>query len=1046
MKNPYWSFLFCLFGIAVTYGQALNTEKLQGMKARAIGPAGMSGRITTIDVVNSKPDIIYLGSASGGLWKSTNGGISFAPIFDDQPVSAIGSVAVCQQNPDLIWVGTGEGNPRNSQNSGNGVYKSLDGGKTWQHMGLENTRNIHRVIIHPRNPDIVYVGVQGSAWGDHEERGFYKTTDGGKTWRKTLYTNKSSGIADLVTDPRNPEKLIAALWEFRRTPWFFKSGGAGSGLYVSLDGGETWKKRTPEDGLPEGELGRMGLAIARSNPSIVYALVESKKNGLYKSEDGGATFTKVSDQNVGSRPFYYFDLYVDPKNENRLYNINMLVSVSEDGGRTYKPILTENNIHTDHHAFWIHPDNTDFLIDGNDGGAAISRDRGKSWQFVENLPLAQFYHINVDMETPYNVYGGMQDNGSWRGPSAVWREGNIRNNAWEELFFGDGFDVVPDKSDPNYAYAMAQGGALARCNIATGAAKYIKPVHPDGSSLRFNWNAGIAADPFDPKTIYYGSQFVHKSTNRGDAWEIISPDLTTNDTTKQKQLQSGGLTYDITGAENYTTIITIVPSPVKQGILWVGTDDGNLQLTTDGGKTWTNLSPRLKGVPANTWIPHIHASAHNANEAFVVLDNHRRNDWTPYIYRTRDLGKTWERLNLDPKMGFAYSMVQDPVEPNLLFAGTEFGLHVSIDGAKTWTKWKAGFPTVPTLDLAIHPRDADLVIGTFGRAAYVLDDIRPLRALAKEGSKVLDQPLRIFEAPVAYQATVRQPAGMHDFRADNYFYGENKPSGATISFVFNNAAKAEKDKLKTDSVKVEVLNASREVIRTFKAPAKPGINRLVWKRDQKMPRLPGQPKPTPDKPETGGMEIMPGEYLMRLSFDKAKDSAKVMVKPDPRLPLPTEVLTARNEIVKQLVKKIETATTATDRLRESQEKIDLVNKQLGSREDEKAKNLKKTGEELKKKLKALLYAINPDPEIQGLYINPNLLSSQLMEAMNYLQQTEGMPTTTEQNVMKKVDTALQKAVAPINDFFAKDWEAYKKAVSESDIKLFEAYEPLKTTP
>lgn len=1006
----------------------------------------MSGRVTAIDVVNSKSEIIYLGTASGGLWKSTSGGVKFDPIFDDQPVASIGAVAVYQQNPDLIWVGTGEGNPRNSQNSGNGVYKSLDGGKTWQYMGLANTSNIHRVIIHPRNPDIVYVGVQGSAWGDHEERGFYKTTDGGKTWRKTLYVNKSTGIADMVIDPQNPEKLMAAMWEFRRTAWIFKSGGAGSGLYVSLDGGETWKKRTVEDGLPEGELGRMGIAIARSNPAIIYALIESKKNALYKSEDGGVKFTKVSDRNIGDRPFYYCELYVDPKNENRIYNVYSRVSVSEDGGRTFKEMLTYDNIHPDHHAFWIHPDNPDFLIDGNDGGAAISRDRGRTWQFVENLPLAQFYHINVDMEIPYNLYGGMQDNGSWRGPSAVWRAGGIRNNYWEELLFGDGFDVMPDRSNPRYGYAMWQGGNLARYDLETGAAKYIRPVHPEGMPLRFNWNAGMAADPFDDKSLYYGSQFVHKSTNRGDMWEIISPDLTSNDTTKQKQLQSGGLTYDVTAAENHTTIVAIAPSPVKQGVIWVGTDDGNLQLTTNGGKTWTNLIKNVKGVPANTWIPQIHASPHNANEAYVVFDNHRRNDWAPYVYRTRNAGKTWEKLNLDAKAGFAYCIVQDPTEPNLLFTGTETGLYVSTDGAKTWTKWKAGYPTVPTTDLVIHPRDADLVVATFGRAAYVLDDIRPLRAVAKEGSKVLDQPLRVFEAPVAYQANYRQPAGMHNFKPDNYFYGENKPAGAAVSFVFNNLTKTDKDKTKTDSVKVEILNTGRQVIRTFKSPAKAGINRLVWQLDRKMPRMPDQPKPAPGQPESGGMSVLPGEYLVRVSFDKYKDSTKVIVKPDPRAPLPVEVLTARREMNDQLLRKIETATTAADRLRDSQEKIELVNKQLGSREDDKAKNVKKLGEEMKKKLKTLLYTINNDPDVQGIFRSPDILSAKLSEAFSYVSPVEGMPGSTEQSVLKQVDEAVKKTIPPINDFFSKDWESYKKAVTEAEPKLFETYEPIKNMP
>lgn len=444
-------FIILYFIVIATYNlfaQPLNVEKLHGLKARSIGPAGMSGRVTAIDVVQKNPSIIYVGTASGGLWKTTSGGIDWKPIFDTMKVASIGAIAIDQNIPDVIWVGTGEGNPRNSQTSGNGIYKSLDGGKTWIHLGLENSRNIHRIIIDPRNSDVVYAGVQGSAFGDSDERGVFKTTDGGKTWQKILYVNERTGIADLVMDPSNPNKLFAAMWEFRREPWFFTSGGKGSGLYVTFDGGKTWTKKTDKDGLPSGELGRIGIAIARSNPEIVYALIEAKVNALYKSTDGGFNWFKVSDKNIGDRPFYYAEIYVDPKNENRIYNIYTQVSVSEDGGKTFNILISK--IHPDHHAFYIHPENPNFLIDGNDGGLAISYDRGKTWRFVENLPVAQFYHINVDNDFPYNVYGGLQDNGSWKGPSRVFNYLGISNFDWQEVGFGDGFDVLPDPDDSRF--------------------------------------------------------------------------------------------------------------------------------------------------------------------------------------------------------------------------------------------------------------------------------------------------------------------------------------------------------------------------------------------------------------------------------------------------------------------------------------------------------------------------------------------------------------------------------------------------------------------
>ena len=817
---------------SIVFADELDMKKLKAMKARSIGPGGMSGRVTAIDVVLSNTDIIYVGTASGGLWKSESGGVKWEPIFDDQKSASIGDVAVDPTNSDVIWVGSGEGNPRNSQSAGYGVYKSIDGGKTWAFKGLGETRNIHRVLINPKNPDVVYIGAQGSAWGDSENRGIYKTTDGGNTWKKILYIDESTGIGELVMDPQNPNKLIANMWQFRRWPWFFKSGGSSSGLYITFDGGDKWKKLSDKDGLPKGDLGRMGLAIARSNPKIIYALIESKKNALYKSEDGGFKWKKVSDKNIGNRPFYYAEIYVDPINENRIYNLHTYVTVSDDGGKTFKSLMTAygaNGVHPDHHAFWGHPTNPNFIIEGNDGGLNISLDRGKTWRFVENLPVAQFYHINYDMDWPYNVYGGMQDNGSWRGPAYAWRAGGIRNSYWEELFFGDGFDVVPHPANSRYGYAMSQQGNVGRYDLLTGHTQLIKPVHPEGKYLRFNWNAAIAQDPFDEDAIFYGSQFVHYSIDQGNNWKIISPDLTTNDKTKQEQHKSGGLTFDATGAENYTTILAIEPSPLDKNVIWVGTDDGNLQLTKDRGKTWNNVSKKIYGVPKGSWIPQIVASSYNAAEAIVIINNYRRNDWKPYVYKTDNFGNSWKAIATEENVwGYALSYAQDPIEPNLQFLGTEFGLYVSIDGSKTWTKWTNGFPTVSTMDLKVHPREHDLVIGTFGRAAYILDDIRPLREMASSKNNLLDKRLHFFEPPVAVLSINRQAAGTR-FEANAIFSGENRKRGAMLSFVFNPVIDkkpkkkntiSDKDKKmnngnKKEKVKMEVLDSDENIIRTI---------------------------------------------------------------------------------------------------------------------------------------------------------------------------------------------------------------------------------------
>ena len=734
-------YLFTIF----SFSQEFDMNLVKNMKPRNIGPGGMSGRVTAVDVVLSNPDIIYAGTASGGLWKSTSGGVNWKPIFDNEVTSSIGAVAIQQSNPDVIWIGTGEGNPRNSLNGGYGIYKSNDGGNTWKVMGLEKTRHIHRVIIDPTNPDIVYVGAIGSPWGEHTERGVFKTIDGGKSWKKILYENKKTGIADLVMDPKNPNKLIAAMWEHKRDPWFFNSGGKGSGIHVTHDGGENWKKLSAEEGLPKGDLGRIGLAIASNKTNIIYALIEAKKNGLYKSEDGGLSWKMINDNlnEIGNRPFYYADLYVDPENENRLFSIFTYVNKSEDGGKNFKQLMpaygVSNGIHPDHHAWWIHPSNGNFMIDGNDGGLNITKDGGENWRFVGNLPVAQFYHINIDNEIPYNVYGGMQDNGSWRGPAYVWRDQGIRNSYWQEISFGDGFDVIPDPENSRYGWSMSQEGYVNRYDWITGNNYTVRPIQQDPNiKLRFNWNSAINIDPKNSNTIFFGSQFVHKSNDKGQTWEIISPDLTTNDPDKLNQSESGGLTMDATGAENYCSILVIEPSKIEEDLIWVGTDDGQVHLTKNGGDNWINLTGNIKGLPDGSWITQIKASNKKKGEALLVANDYRRFNYEAYVFKTINYGKTWKRiLNSKDVKSYALSVVEDNIEANLIFLGTDDGLYISVDAGDNWTKWTNGFPTVPVKDLLIHPRESDLVIGTFGRAAWIIDDIEPLRAIARNNKNFI---------------------------------------------------------------------------------------------------------------------------------------------------------------------------------------------------------------------------------------------------------------------------------------------------------------------
>ena len=684
----------------------LDPERLGGLKARNIGPAGMSGRTTVIDVALSNPTLVYVGTASGGVWKSTSGAVMWTPVFDDQPVHSIGSLAIFQPDPSIVWVGTGEGNLRNSASIGNGVYRTRDGGKTWTHLGLDRTEHIPRIVPHPDNADVAYACAVGQEWGENPERGVFRTKDGGKTWDKVLYVDEKTGCGELTMDPSNPRKLFAGMWQFRRWPWYMRSGGPSSGMYVTVDGGDTWKRLQEEDGLPKGDLGRMGIAISRSNPDIVYALIEAEKSALVRSDDGGRTWKTVNDSpNVAPRPFYFADIRVDPAWPNRVYSLDYGVRLSEDGGKTFSLLKASRFVHGDNHALWIDPNDPRRMFLGDDGGISESRDRGETSRFVSNLPLAQFYHVAVDNERPYNVFGGLQDNGSWRGPSAVWQNGGIRNYRWEVVGGGDGFDVQPDPKDSTQGYSTWQGGFVQRFNTRTGELKIIKPSPPSGDvKLRFNWNTALAVDPFDPTTVYVGSQFVHKSTDRGETWTVISPDLTTNDREKQKQYESGGLTLDVSSAENYTSLLSIAPSAVERGVIWTGSDDGRIHVSRDGGKTWTSVEANVKGVPANTWIPHIEPSPVAGGTAFVVFDNHRRSDFAAYVVRTDDYGKTWRNLPTKEVRGYALAIRQDKVNPDLLFLGTEFGLHASFDGGQRWTALKKTVPTASVMDLAIHPQ------------------------------------------------------------------------------------------------------------------------------------------------------------------------------------------------------------------------------------------------------------------------------------------------------------------------------------------------------
>jgi len=1056
--------LLALFCASISVGQQLTMEQLENLKPRNIGPGGMSGRVTSIDAVHDNPEVMYVGTASGGLWKSTSGGIKWAPVFDKQITASVGAVAIQQSNPSVVWVGTGEGNPRNSLNGGYGVFKTLDGGKTWMSMGLEKTRHIHKILIDPTDPNTVYVGAIGAPWGAHEERGVYKTTDGGKNWRRILFSNNTSGVADMVMDPNNPNKIIAALWDHKRDPWFFKSGGAGSGLYMTYDGGENWKKLSEKEGLPKGELGRIGLAIAASKTDVIYALIESKKNALYKSTDGGSQWKMVNDkEDIGNRPFYYSDIFVDPQNENRVYSVFTYVNVSEDGGKSFTELMpaygVDNGVHPDHHAWWIHPKNGQFMMDGNDGGMNITRDGGASWRFVGNIPVAQFYHISTDNEYPYNVYGGMQDNGSWRGPAYVWKVQGIRNSYWQEIAFGDGFDVVPDKDNAQFGYAMSQQGFVSRYDWKTGNNYSVRPTAPDEKTdLRFNWNAGIGQDPFDNSTVYFGSQFVHKSTDKGLTWEVISTDLTTNDPEKQKQSESGGLTMDATGAENHCTILVIEPSPVEKDMLWVGTDDGRVHFTQDGGNTWNEVTKNIKGLPKGSWIPQIKASANNKGEALLIANDYRRFNYTPYAYRTKNYGKTWERI-VDEKDVNSYTLaiIEDQKNPNLLFLGTDDGLYMSLNAGDSWEKWTAGFPTVSTKDLVIHPREEDLVIGTFGRAAWVLDDIRPLRAVAGN-PKALVGPFKLFAPPTAYLAAYQQPTGSR-FGADALYQGENKKYGAMITYFTKEGAakKGAKADLKTDSEDqedsdqdAEKLKSSKDslflrvfngdaLIRTigFKKPEKPGFHRMYWNMDEKGADRPSRSISTRNR-ERGGKSVLPGTYKLVLTDGLLESMQDIRVAADPRLGASLASMEAVYNTEKVLEGYVQSAADAVKQLVQSKQTAKKLSKELSGLDKKLHKENIKKAKDISKEIDGLIAMyLGTIDKRQGITRNPEVTVMQRIgTASSYVGSRKTGMTVTEEKLMRFAKNELLMALEKQNAFFETTWSVFEAEMKKIDRNPF----------
>lgn len=1014
------------------FGQQSDLELLNHYALRSIGPASMSGRVTSIAVLHSNPNVMFIGTASGGVWKSNSGGLRWESVFDTMGTTNIGAVAIQQNNADVVWVGTGEGNPRNSHNSGTGIFKSLDGGRSWKRMGLNLSKTIYRILINPQNGDEVYVAVMGSIWGANAERGVYKTTDGGNSWNKVLYVNDLTGCAELVMDPSNPNKLFASMWEYQRKPYTFTSGGKSSGFYMTVDGGKNWKKLTEKEGLPAGDLGRIGIAISASNPNRVYAMIESKDQEMFSSIDGGFHWQKVSsDRQMGNRPFYYSEIYVDPGNEYHVISLWSQVTHSLDGGKTWNTLLDWGHIHPDHHAFYIHPSNPQLMLDGNDGGLNLSTDGGKNWRFIANLPVGQFYHVSVDDEIPYHVYGGLQDNGSWKGPGFTWKDGGLRNSDWQELLFGDGFDVLPLPGNDQKGYASWQGGNAYFYDLNNGKSEAIQPVHPEGKFLRFNWNAAMALHPALANGLYFGSQFLHKSYDNGRSYAIISPDLTTNDTAKLHQAESGGLTIDATNAENYCTIIAIAPAKSDTNVIWVGTDDGNLQLTKDGGKTWTNLTSKIPGAPKNAWIPFIHVNKANAAEAWVVMNNYRQNDWQPYLFKTTDYGKTWQRLAKENSVsGYCLSVLPDPKVQQLVWLGTDHGLYVSINGGTTWNPWTRGIPNCPVQDLVLQERENDLVVGTFGRGIYILDGVDVFRSIAAAAKP---KDLKIMASGHGYLAHYQRPEGER-FGADGFFEGENKPFGLPMD-IFNPGKKnAKTGKWESGKMTMEIY-AGNKKIRSWQVNIdSSGLHRFYWNLRADGYRMPSHHTPKNEEQLPAGMLVSPGTYKWVIAFDGKKDSAMVDVFAPPQHAFNAAGYAEKQRLNSRLKLTVDRAYKAYEALKDAEKTIATAS-EASYENDSASKLIAKMAKPLKDSIAALKLLFMQAAGVEYYEEITVRLNDKLSAAMGYIQSVE-YPGQNAVAAVSVAENLTNQTLIKVNQFFAGPWLDFRKTVEQEKMKVF----------
>lgn len=1006
-----------LFVAIATASIAQEMEKLNGdalfgdMQARHIGPALMSGRVSDIEGHPTDNKIVYIGTAGGGVWKSSDGGVMFNPIFDDY-CQSIGTIAIDKADPDnTIWVGTGEVWTRNSTSVGDGIYKSTDGGQSWKDMGLKKSDRISAIRIHPDNSNTVFVGVQGALWGANEERGVFKTTDGGVTWEKIFYIDENTGCSELIMDPSNPNVMYASFWEHRRTAWSFSSGGENSALYKTIDGGKTWNK--VHKGFPEGKFGRIAIAIAPSNSNILYSVIEAEdatKSGMYRSEDAGATWKHLNaDFGLVVRPFYFSRIVIHPTNPDMVVKAGLFGSISRDGGNTFKNL---GSMHPDIHDIWFDVKDADKMFVATDGGLYRSLNSGNTMEHIENLPISQFYHIAVDNQEPYNIYGGLQDNGSWFGPSSS--PGGIEARDWEVIGVGDGFRVYPHPTEPHIMYSEMQGAEQVwRYDDKKRQTRNIQPFPgKDDPKLRFNWNAAMMTSLNNPDRLYIGSQFLHVSNDRGTSWEKISPDLTTNDKSKQNQAESGGLSVDNSGAENHCTIFTVAESGLDENVIWVGTDDGNVQITKDGGKTWTNTTPNITGLPSNTWCYHLEASSFDKGTAYAVFDGHTSNDKNAYCYKTTDYGQTWKSIITDDIYGFARSFQEDYENPDLLFLGTEFGLYVTLNGGKNWVKFENNMPATAVHYLEMQKNTNDLVMGTHGRGIIILDDISPLRQLTEE---VITKKLHFMETKPFEMSEESTFGGTS---SEVQFVGANPSDGARIIYYLSKRHTFGK-------MSMRVLDDKGNFVISLSPGKKKGINVVNWWYNMSMPVV------ATGKTLTFGGFFAPsvpaGTYTVEIVKGKEKYTTTIELIYDKNTVIATEERKQQQEVTMHLY-------NMTEELAYMVYEIDSY-LNFGEESVKNNSSLKKTHGLMAKELETLKKTLVITTGDNYVGQAENELREDMGELFSTIGGYEGAPSPSHMENLKKIEAEMQTARGTFEKIKGKSLKKFLAASEKLEVKL-----------